>query len=126
MQNKKIKGSIALLAVVSVLVGGSYAWLGSTDNIINVFKTEPGKGSVEIYEHFNSEEALVMKTGVDQAINKEVQIRIRPRMVKHYETLGYKMPLKDNGKIDFLINILKLNFFSSLKVSIISADMLKR
>ena len=75
MQNKKIKGSIALLAVVSVLVGGSYAWLGSTDNIINVFKTEPGKGSVEIYEHFNSEEALVMKTGVNQAINKEVQIR---------------------------------------------------
>ena len=75
MQNKKIKGSIALLAVVSVLVGGSYAWLGSTDNIINVFKTEPGKGSVEIYEHFNSEEALVMKTGENQAINKEVQIR---------------------------------------------------
>ena len=39
------------------------------------FKTEPAQSGVEIYEHFNSEEALVMKTGVNQAINKEVQVR---------------------------------------------------
>lgn len=75
MQNKKIKSSIAVLAVVSALVGGTYAWHGSTDSIINAFKTEPAQSGVEIYEHFNSEEALVMKTGVNQAINKEVQVR---------------------------------------------------
>lgn len=75
MQNKKIKSSIAVLAVVSVLVGGTYAWHGSTDSVKNTFKTEQVESGVEIYEHFNSEEALAMKTGETQAINKEVQIR---------------------------------------------------
>ena len=37
MQNKKIKSSIAVLAVVSALVGGTYAWHGSTDSVKTTF-----------------------------------------------------------------------------------------
>lgn len=76
MQNKKIKGSIVILVLASVLVGGTFAWLGSTDNVINIFNTESSKQSqVEIYEHFNSTEAMAMRTGEKQAINKEVQVK---------------------------------------------------
>ena len=51
MHNKKLKGGIAVLALSAVLVGGTFAWLGSSDKVQNIFKTpSPKQEGVDIYE----------------------------------------------------------------------------
>ena len=80
MHNRKLKGSIAVLALSAVLVGGTFAWLGSTDSLVNKFTSKPSsipnennnKG-VDIYEVFDTTKANQSVAGT--AVNKDVQVK---------------------------------------------------
>lgn len=72
MHNKKLKGGIAVLALSAVLVGGTFAWLGSSDKVQNIFKTpSPKQEGVDIYEKFEQESEATPGT----AVTKIVQVK---------------------------------------------------
>ncbi|RDY27414.1 hypothetical protein CHL78_009370 [Romboutsia weinsteinii] len=76
MHNKKLKGVIAALALGAVLIGGTFAWRGANDSITNVFSSDLSNDSgIDIYEHFDKKGASEIRTGSEQAVNKEVQVR---------------------------------------------------
>lgn len=73
MHNKKLKGGIAVLALSAVLVGGTFAWLGDTDVVKNIFSTTASEGAVskvEIYEKKGNEQV-----GTKNTSNKIVQVQ---------------------------------------------------
>lgn len=76
MHNKKLKGGIAVLALSAVLVGGTFAWLGSTDSLVNKFTSAqptPVEDGVEIWEVFDTTNAGKAEAGT--AVNKDVQVQ---------------------------------------------------
>lgn len=73
MHNKKIKGSIAGLALAAVLVGGTFAWLTAEDSIDNAFSTGDNQAEVEIWEDFDDTNAGKVVPGV--AVDKKVKVQ---------------------------------------------------
>ena len=74
MHNKKLKGLMGALAICTVIVGGTFAWLGANDSVTNSFKIQASeKGDIDIVEEFNKEEAEKIKTGVN--VDKKVQVQ---------------------------------------------------
>ena len=74
MHNKKLKSGVVALALGAVLVGGTFAWLGSTDKVQNIFSTKGPDGfnnGVDIYEKF--EQNSVAESG--KAVEKVVQVK---------------------------------------------------
>ena len=102
MHNKKLKSGVVALALGAVLVGGTFAWLGSTDKVQNIFSTKGPDGfnnGVDIYEKF--EQNSVAESG--KAVEKVVQVKneagynslIRVTMNASFEKEGL-----DNSKIE--------------------------
>ena len=55
-------------------------------------------------------------------LNTKVEVRVARKTYKHYERLGYKIPIKDNGKIDFdktiIVKVKHLPRCSGVKVDL--------
>ena len=76
MKNKKLKFIVAGLAISSLVVGGTFAWLGANDSVKNVFLTETSqKSGVRVDEDFDNDNAEEMKTGESQAVKKQVRVQ---------------------------------------------------
>lgn len=74
MHNKKLKGLIGSLAICTVIVGGTFAWLGANDTETNNFKIQASeKGEIDIVEEFDEKEAGNITTGVN--VDKKVQVQ---------------------------------------------------
>lgn len=74
MHNKKIKGGIAMLALSAVLIGGTFAWLGSSDSVKNIFTTASASDKdhgVDIWETFKQNSTATPGT----AVTKLVQVK---------------------------------------------------
>ncbi|RDY27417.1 hypothetical protein CHL78_009385 [Romboutsia weinsteinii] len=71
MHNKKIKGGVAMLALSAVLIGGTFAWLGSTDKVTNKFITASASDSdhgVDIWEKFTPNSTATPGTAVEKIV----------------------------------------------------------
>lgn len=73
MHNKKIKGSIAGLALAAVIVGGTFAWLTATEQVDNAFSTGSTTPGINVEENFDEVLAENVVPGI--GINKEVQVQ---------------------------------------------------
>lgn len=104
MHNKKLKGSIAVLALSAVLIGGTFAWLGSTDKVTNIFKTTQHNAEtmdgVDIYEKFTQESEAKPGTAVEKIVqvkntakyNSLIRVQMNAEFVENKITV-------DNSKI---------------------------
>lgn len=81
MHNKKIKSSVAALALGAIIIGGTFAWFHASDIVTNSFKTlgpttpdDSNYSKIRIYEVFNQETAL-KGVAVGTPFNKDAQVK---------------------------------------------------
>ena len=119
MHNKKLKGGIAVLALSAVLVGGTFAWLGSSDKVQNIFKTpSPKQEGVDIYEKFEQESEAKPGTVVTKIVQvkNEAQYNslIRVEMNKAFVPKEAQNNIElDNSKI----NLKKANVITENQIT---------